>query len=170
MWFLQRSQRVVVPYGYAGEIQRIKVVVFERHFFRQAIQETNKPSLNFVTRFCTLDSTCEFSDPNIEIRDQFIDNCSSNRLRRRLLQEPNLTLEEVVKKAEAMELAEKQSIFMQPDDMQAGMAWLKVTQDKYDFPSNRCCFCCESSTHLSNKWERRTFCGRLQIKTSDITC
>ena len=50
-----------------------------------------------------------------------------------------------------MELAEMQSIAMQPDEMQAGMARLKVTQDKYDFPSNKYCFRCGSSTHLANK-------------------
>ena len=41
--------------------------------------------------------------------------CSSNPLRRRLLQEPNLKLERVVKKVQAMEFAEKQSIIMQPE-------------------------------------------------------
>ena len=156
-----------------------KNVVFERHVFRLAVQGANEPSLNFVKRLCTLASTCEFADPNTEIRDQFIDNCSSNCLHRRLLQEPNLTLEKVVEKAQAMELAERQSIVMQPDKMQAGMARLTVTQDKYDFPSNKCCFHFGSSTHLANKckrknlskmWEIRTFCGCLQIKTSEITC
>ena len=92
-----------------------KNVVFERHVFRLAVEGTNEPSLNFVTRLRTLASTCEFADPNTEIRDQFIDNCSSNCLRRRLLQEPNLTLEKVVEKAQAMELVEKQLIVMQPD-------------------------------------------------------
>ena len=89
---------------------------------------------------------CEFADPNTEISDQFIDKCSSNRLRCRLLQGPNLTLEKVVEKAQAMELAGKQSIVMQPDEMRAGMARLKVAQDKYDFRFD------------------------LQIKTSEITC
>ena len=153
-------------------------VVFERHVFREATQGTNEPSLNFVTRLRKFVSTCGFADPNTEIRDQFIDKCSSNRLRRRLQQEPNLTLEKVVEKAQAMELAERQSIVMQPDKMQAGMARLTVTQDKYDFPSNKCCFHFGSSTHLANKckrknlskmWEIRTFCGCLQIRTSEIT-
>ena len=50
-----------------------------------------------------------------------------------------------------MELAEMQSIVMQPDEFQAGMARLKVTQGKYDFPSNKCCSRYGSSTHLPNK-------------------
>ena len=112
---------------------------------------TNESSLTLVTRLRKLASTCKFVNLNNEIRDQFIDKCSSNRLRRRLLQEPNFTQENVVEKAKAMELAEIQSIAMQLDEMQAGMARLKLTQDKYDFPSNNCCFRCGSSTHLANK-------------------
>ena len=42
---------------------------------------------------------CEFANPNNEIHDQFIDKCLSDRLQRGLLQEPNLTLENVVEKA-----------------------------------------------------------------------
>ena len=48
--------------------------------------------------------------------------CSSNPLRRRLLQEPNLKLEKVVKKAQTMEFAEKQSIIMQPEK-KCRMVW-----------------------------------------------
>ena len=111
------------------------------------MQGTNESLLTLVTRLRKLASTCKFVNPNNEIRDQFINKCSSNRLRRRLLQEPK----NVVEKAKAMELAEIQSIAMQLDEMQAGMARLKLTQDKYDFPSNNCCFRCGSSTHLANK-------------------
>ena len=114
-----------------------KNVVLERHVFRQAMQRTNKWTLTFVTRLRKLVSKHEFDNSNSEIRDQFIDKCSSNHLRRRLLQEPNLTLENVVEKAQAMELDEIQLIAMQQDKMQTGMARLKVTQDKYNFPSNK---------------------------------
>ena len=64
-------------------------------------------------RFRKLASTFEFADQNTEIQDQFINKCLSNRLRRRLLQKPNLTLEKVVEKVQAMKLVEKQSIIMQ---------------------------------------------------------
>ena len=50
-----------------------------------------------------------------------------------------------------MELTEKQSITMQLKEIQAGIARLKVTQDKYDFHSNKFCFHCGSSTHFANK-------------------
>ena len=61
----------------------------------------NESSLNFATGLRKFASTCEFANPNSKIRDQFIDKCSSNHLRRCLLKEPNLTLENVVKKAQA---------------------------------------------------------------------
>ena len=130
---------------------KLKRMLYLRGVFRQAIQRTNESSLNFVTRLRKLASTCEFANPNSEIRDQFIYKCSSNCLRRRLLQEPNLTLENAVVRAQAMELAEMQSIIMQPDEMHGGIARLKVTQDKLIFPSNKCCFHCGSSIHLANK-------------------
>ena len=39
------------------------------------------------------------------------------------------------------------------------MARLKVTQDRYVFPSNKCCFRCGSSIHLANK------CNVAKVKT-----
>ena len=47
-----------------------------------------------------------------------------------------------------MEVAEKQLIIMLLEQMQAGIARLKVTQDKYDFPSNKC----------TSLWEFNPFC------------
>ena len=94
---------------------KLKRMLYLRGVFRQAIQRTNESSLNFVTRIRKLASTYEFANPNSEIRDQFIYKCSSNYLGRRLPQEPNLTLENVVVRVQAMELAEMQSIVMQPD-------------------------------------------------------
>ena len=46
-----------------------KNVVFERHVFRQAIQGTDKPLINFVTRLHKLASTCDFANqiPKSEI-------------------------------------------------------------------------------------------------------
>ena len=83
-----------------------KNVVFERHVFRQAIQWTNEPLIKFVTRFCKLAFMCAFANKNTQIRDQFIDKCSFNCLSCRLLQEPNPSLEKVMKKAQTKELAE----------------------------------------------------------------
>ena len=108
-----------------------------RHVFCRAIQGTYERSIDFVIRLRRLASTYEFADQNTEIRDQFIKKYSSNCLRRRLLQEHNLTQEKAAEKVQTMELLEKQSIIKKPEETQAGMVRLKVTQDKYDFPSNK---------------------------------
>ena len=50
-----------------------------------------------------------------------------------------------------MERDDKQSLNMQPEEMQAGVARLKITQDKHDFPSNKRCFRCGSLTHFANQ-------------------
>ena len=108
-----------------------------RHVFCRAIQGTYEPSIDFVIRLVRLASTYEFADQNTEIRDQFIKKYSSNRLRRRLPQEHNLTQEKAVEKIQTMELLEKQSTIIQPEETQARMGRPKVTQDKYGFPSNK---------------------------------
>ena len=79
------------------------------------------------------------------------------------MQELNFILEKVVEKAHAVELVKKQSIIMQLEDMQAGKARLKIAQYNYDFPSNKCCFLCGSSTHFANKWTvaKRKTCRKL---------
>ena len=102
-----------------------KNAVFVRYIFRQTTQGTNESSINFATRLCKL-ATCEFADQNTEIQYQFINKCLFNCVHRHLLQEPNLALEKVVGNAQAMELVEKQSIIMQSEEMQAGIARLKV--------------------------------------------
>ena len=56
----------------------------------------------------------EFVNQNTEIQDQFNDKGTSNCLRRRFLEQLNLTLEKFIGKAQAMELAENQSITIQP--------------------------------------------------------
>ena len=120
------------------------------HLLCQAIQGTNEQSINFGTKLHKLVYTGEFINQSTKIWNQSINKCSSNRLCFHLLQEPNLTQEKVVKNVQPMELAEKQSIIMQPKEMHIGMEVLKVTQDKYDFPSSKCCSPCESSTRFVN--------------------
>ena len=62
-----------------------------------------------------------------------------------------------------MELPDKQSINMQPEEVQTGMARLQVAQDKYGFPSNKSCFRCGSSTYFANIAKGKTYqkCGKV---------
>ncbi|XP_053389570.1 uncharacterized protein LOC128552552 [Mercenaria mercenaria] len=79
-----------------------KNVACERHIFRQAGQEQNETIDNFVVRLSKLAISCEFPETqkNDMIRDQIIEKCSSSALRRKLLQETELTLEKVQTKSE----------------------------------------------------------------------
>ena len=61
-----------------------KNVPFERHVFQQAVQEPTKGIDAYVTRLQGLAKTWEFDKVDEMIRDQVIDKCASNNLRRRL--------------------------------------------------------------------------------------
>ena len=65
----------------------------------------------YVTRLRTLSKTCEFGTSLDEmIRDQIIEKCASNALRRRLLRERELTLDNLLLIARSFELADRQAL------------------------------------------------------------
>ncbi|CAB4037087.1 Transposon Tf2-6 poly, partial [Paramuricea clavata] len=65
----------------------------------------------FVTRLRTLAKTCQFDTSLDEmIRDQVIEKCASNALRRRLLREQELTLNNLLSIARSFELADRQAL------------------------------------------------------------
>ena len=70
-----------------------KNIPFERHAFRQAAQESHESIDAYVTRLRSLAKSCEYDKVDEMIRDQVVDKCASNNLRRRLLRETDLTLE-----------------------------------------------------------------------------
>ena len=87
-----------------------KNVVFERHSFRQATQQTDETVDEYCTRLRTLASSCEFGEQTDDhIRDQIVDKCTSTSLRRRLLRTENLQLEDLLPIARASESADKQA-------------------------------------------------------------
>jgi len=88
-----------------------KNVAFERHIFRQAVQNSQETMDNFITRLRQLIVSCEYpaDQKNDIIRDQVIEKCKSQRLRVRLLRETDLTLEKIQQMARLHEAAETQA-------------------------------------------------------------
>ena len=87
-----------------------KNIPFERHSFRQAKQQTGETVDDFCSRLKSLASTCDFGEATDDhIRDQIIDKCESNALRRRLLKESKLDLKTLLSIARAAEAADRQA-------------------------------------------------------------
>ena len=87
-----------------------KNIPYKRSIFWEAKQETIEPLDQFITRLRKLTTYCEYgNNVNDEIRDLVIHTCKSIKLRTRLLQEQNLTLEKVQNIGRIMEQSTKQS-------------------------------------------------------------
>ena len=83
-------------------------VAFEVFNFRQAKQKPDESLDSYHTRLRHLSQTCEFSDPDKEIKDHIILTCTSNSLRRRALRD-NLNLPNLMKTGRALEISDRQA-------------------------------------------------------------
>ena len=85
-------------------------VIQSAHFSTRKKKE-NETISQFVTRLRQLAIFCDFPAESIDsfIQDQVIDNCSSTKLRTKLLAERDLTLDRMLDIAQAMEASESQS-------------------------------------------------------------
>ena len=86
-------------------------VPFERHVFRQMLQEESETVDQFVTRLRRQAENCMFEEQKEEqIRDQVIDKCRSRKLRRKLLEKgQELTLDQALSIARSSEAADIQA-------------------------------------------------------------
>ena len=83
-----------------------KCVDHHVYVFRQQAQKSGENITKFYTHLQLLARKCEFSDPDLEIKRQIIQGMSSLRLRRKAI-EQSLSLENLLKTAQAMETADK---------------------------------------------------------------
>lgn len=83
---------------------------FERHLFRQMKQNKSERIDAFVIRLREQIERCEFDEQQQEqnIRDQVTSGCRSNLLRRKILEQSEYTLGEILNKARILEAVEKQ--------------------------------------------------------------
>ena len=82
-------------------------VVFERYQFRQCTQLEGEKVDSWHTRLRIKARMCEYENQTDSIiRDQIVACCSSTKLRRKLLETPNISLQETLKTARSLEAAE----------------------------------------------------------------
>ena len=86
-----------------------KNIPFERHLFRQTAQESGESIESFITRLRTLAKSCNFEKLEEAIRDQIVEKCSSGKLRRRFLREPDQTLANCIQIAKQFQASETQA-------------------------------------------------------------
>lgn len=84
-------------------------VSFERHVFRQLKQKETERIDMFMMRLREQADKCDFGDQLDEnIRDQITSGCHSEKLRRKILERGNQSLEEIAKMARILELVSQQ--------------------------------------------------------------
>ena len=89
---------------------------YERHVLRSMAQQDVETVGQFIARLRKQGQNCNFTTPDIDIRDQVIDKCRSSELRRKLLAKENLTLEKVQEVARSMEAVDVQAKKMGAQD------------------------------------------------------
>ena len=82
---------------------------YKQHIFRSMAQQDGETVGQFIARLRKQAQNCNFTTPDIDIRDQVIDKCQSSELRRQLLAKDNLTLEKVQDVARSMEAVNVQA-------------------------------------------------------------
>ena len=81
----------------------------EVYVFRKAKQESGENISAFHTRLRRLAMTCEFENTDREIKTQIVQNCLSHKLRMKALQNPDLTLTQLLDAGKAMEMSKSQA-------------------------------------------------------------
>ena len=82
---------------------------YEIYRFRQARQNDDESIDEYHTRLRQLSRNCNFYDVDGEIKSQLIQCCVSSRLRRKGLKTPDVSLEQLLDDARALEISEKQA-------------------------------------------------------------
>lgn len=97
-------------------------VTYQRHLFRKQLQNESETVSQFVIRLRKLADTCAFGNEKDNfIRDQVVDKCLSNSLRKKLLSVKDLTLTGLLEIAQSKESSEFQASQIAEDSASAFM-------------------------------------------------
>jgi hypothetical protein len=105
----------------------------------------------YITRLRQKAIYCNFANVDENIRDQVIETCSSKRLRRKLLERHNVTLQQLREIAQSLEASEKWAISIE----QPIEAVNKITGSKFDKrvlkkTGEKTCYSCGYSGHIKS--------------------
>lgn len=91
-------------------------VMYERHLFRQLKQNENERINMYIMRLREQAERCDFGDQiDANVRDQITSGCSSDVLRRKILERDNASLDDIIKMARILEVvAQQQKSFEKP--------------------------------------------------------
>ena len=136
--------------------------------FRKEAQRPNEKTSEFYTRLQLLARKCEFTDVNLEIKRQLIQTTTSARIRRKAI-EQGLNLDQILKYARAMEMADDQAAEIETEQSNA-IRHRSVTKTHYPKPqsetdhSSKCGLCGGSYPHKYQcpaKGKRCLVCDKL---------
>ena len=131
-------------------------VPFERHLFRQIVQENGETIDQFICRLCQRAINCEFGGNEGDyIRDQVIDKCYSSKLRQKFLEkEGALTLDDLLRIARSQEAVDRQLTQYSTDQVNNQLTdCVNAVGDKSDGNTHsgkgKKCFSCDQEGHFS---------------------
>ncbi|XP_064629303.1 uncharacterized protein K02A2.6-like [Lineus longissimus] len=118
---------------------------FERHVFRGITQKDDETVDQFVSKLKNQAALCNFANQDIDIRDQVIEKCRSAKLKRKLLEQTDLTLNR------ALEIARVQ------ESVNSQMAALSLKSDSAGASANFVSHKHDKKKEFGNKAGRRKF-------------
>jgi hypothetical protein len=129
---------------------------FERSEFRGIAQLPNESVDQYITRLRQKALNCNFHNIEENIRDQLIEKCYSQRLRRKLLEKDDPSLDECRQIAIALEASESQAIAMEQTTSTNHEHVNKVSTKfsrmhvNHGFKTKVLCFACGHEGHIKS--------------------
>lgn len=142
--------------------ERAENLSYERFKFHSAKIFPNENVLTYMTRLRKLVKSCKFDEysPEDALVDHYISTCGNNALRRKLLREEKLTLDNLIKIVSTSELVENQVKVMDKGN-------LENTTEEINRINKTTCYGCGSSSHYKNSKDcpaRDTDCFNCGVK------
>ena len=132
-------------------------IPYERHVFRQLTPQDGEAADQFIVRLRKQARRCNFGKSlNDNLRDQLIEKLTDFELKRKLLEQRNITLEEALDKARAWEAAGRQatSMTVNPQLVEGDSVNAVKTRQEKGNGKSRKCYNCGREGHLRSNQRR----------------